>query len=884
MDPTQVAVLVVEDDEFTRIATIDILKSCRYEVEAVENGRDALELLVRKPGAFDLILCDVMLPVMNGIELLDALQKDYDHSMAHIPVVMTSSNEEMGVVTACLSKGAKDYLIKPIQVNTAKTLVRHVWLSRKQEKNAIHTAGSKALWQDLEVIRTIGKGTHGTVVLAKRKRDEAIVAVKKVRMSQISDNGRKQAENEVILLKSLYHVNIVRFYDSFMLDDELNIVMEYSDGGNLRQLVKLRSREKMGTFPENVIMSWFAQLVLAVAYIHGKNVLHRDLKAQNVFLTRKNVVKLGDFGISKALSGDDMANTACGTPESMSPEICRGEPYGKKSDIWSLGCVLYEMMMLKRPFEAASLPEMFTRICQGDYAPIPSTFSRELRLLIQLMLQQDPSKRPTIEDICRFPFVQAPIQAFLSQHVDEFQKALELEARLHQLPSHANTENNGGYDNEDVEMSVAEDAVKDPNSMFSAQMSSQDVVMRSNDQAFGTKQVDNLRDNAAIAAVAVGLTIDQAPSINGTFNMLGNLSASDEISQLGDVLRTQVNVTDHRSGFFTIYQNVVSSKEVLQVIQSKHSKNDAQALKTLQELINCHVVNVVASHDTLNPDLTKSSTLLRFQMDENSALNMKYISRDTTQPGVMDACIYLRKLAAELHSSQDFPDGISSGFNSPSEFSREICIKYRQFLKSVALLQRVDIGTLPRQERQAFFINIYNTMVLHGFIEFGVPSTSPEYRSFEKDVVYSIGGLNFSLGDIKHGILRCNRKPPSNYWEKQMEPNNPRMKFRLHNRDPRSLLVLLEACSPVTPPSELPILTPKRLDTDLEEQVEKYCARHVHIDTSREEITVPRVFRLYRDDFGSSEAEMIGWLSQYIENCPNNLINYKVRYAFGIAV
>jgi CheY-like chemotaxis protein len=249
MDPSEVTVLVVEDDEFTRMATIDILKSCRYTVFAVENGRQALDLLVANHAKFDLVLCDVMLPVMTGIELLDEIQK-HSATLGHLPIVMTSSNEEMDVVTSCLSKGAKDYLIKPIQVNTAKTLVRHVWLSRRLERTS-----NKSMWQDIEVIRTIGKGTHGTVVLARRKLDGAVVAVKRVRISQISENGRKQADNEVILLKSLYHVNIVRFYDHFLADDELNIVMEYADGGNLRQLVKLRSREKMGPFPEPVIMS-----------------------------------------------------------------------------------------------------------------------------------------------------------------------------------------------------------------------------------------------------------------------------------------------------------------------------------------------------------------------------------------------------------------------------------------------------------------------------------------------------------------------------------------------------------------------------------------------------------------------------------------------------
>ena len=318
MDPSEVTILVVEDDEFTRIATVEILKNCSYSVDAVENGKEALDLLLSNTGRYDLILCDVMLPIMNGMELLDELAKE--DQLNNIPVVMTSSNEEMDTVTSCLSKGAKDYLIKPIQVNTAKTLVRHVWLSRKRDP----LNENKPLWRNFEIVRSIGKGTHGTVSLARRKRDGAVVALKQIQVEVITENARKQAENEVLLLKSLYHVNIVRFYDNFLEQGVINIVMEYADGGNLRQLVKRQVRKEYGSFPEQQIMTWFAQLVLAVAYIHGKNILHRDLKAQNVFLTKNNVVKLGDFGISKALTDDVLASTACGTPESMSPEICRG--------------------------------------------------------------------------------------------------------------------------------------------------------------------------------------------------------------------------------------------------------------------------------------------------------------------------------------------------------------------------------------------------------------------------------------------------------------------------------------------------------------------------------------------------------------------------------
>ena len=99
-----------------------------------------------------------------------------------------------------------------------------------------------------------------------------------------------------------------------------------------------------------------AQLVIGIALMHSKNILHRDLKTQNMFLTKDDVIKLGDFGIAKALGTQvDLTKTVCGTPYFMSPEVCRGETYGQKADIWALGCALYELIAFKRPFQHDSL-------------------------------------------------------------------------------------------------------------------------------------------------------------------------------------------------------------------------------------------------------------------------------------------------------------------------------------------------------------------------------------------------------------------------------------------------------------------------------------------------------------------------------------------------
>lgn len=139
--------------------------------------------------------------------------------------------------------------------------------------------------------------------------------------------------------------------------------------------------------------------------MHEKRILHRDLKTQNVFL-KKGRVKLGDFGIAKVLDDTrDFANTCIGTPQYMSPELFKNKPYSYKSDIWALGCVLYEMCNLRTAFEAQSLNGLAMKILKGNYNPINKNFSKELRELIGSMLDLNAGKRPTITDILKKQFL-----------------------------------------------------------------------------------------------------------------------------------------------------------------------------------------------------------------------------------------------------------------------------------------------------------------------------------------------------------------------------------------------------------------------------------------------------------------------------------------------
>jgi NIMA (never in mitosis gene a)-related kinase len=209
--------------------------------------------------------------------------------------------------------------------------------------------------------RKIGQGSYGGVYIVHLKNNTAKrYVLKRVPLNSLSPKEKKSAEQEVQLLQTLQHPNIVRYKDSFLdnRDKDLCIVMRYCEGGDLSSKIK-EYRGK--SIPESLIMKWFVQIALALDFIHNRKVLHRDLKSQNVFLTKEGQIKLGDFGIARVLNRTvDFAQTSIGTPLYMSPECCNNKPYSFKSDVWSLGCVLYETCTSGRhPFNARDLNGMY---------------------------------------------------------------------------------------------------------------------------------------------------------------------------------------------------------------------------------------------------------------------------------------------------------------------------------------------------------------------------------------------------------------------------------------------------------------------------------------------------------------------------------------------
>uniref|UniRef100_A0A8C4RYN9 non-specific serine/threonine protein kinase n=1 Tax=Erpetoichthys calabaricus TaxID=27687 RepID=A0A8C4RYN9_ERPCA len=259
-----------------------------------------------------------------------------------------------------------------------------------------------------EVVRMIGEGAFGKAFLVKLKVTNKQCVIKEVNFSKMPAKEKEASRKEVTLLSRMKHPNIVTFINSFEERMNLYIVMEYCDGGDLMKKINMQR----GTlFPEEQILDWFVQICLGLKHIHDRKVLHRDIKSQNIFLANNgSKVKLGDFGIARMLNNTmELARTCVGTPYYLSPEICESKPYNNKTDVWSLGCVLYELCTLKHPFEGNNLRHLIVKICRGYFVPVSPKYSYDLRYLITHLFKVNPRDRPSINSLLKKPFLEKRI-------------------------------------------------------------------------------------------------------------------------------------------------------------------------------------------------------------------------------------------------------------------------------------------------------------------------------------------------------------------------------------------------------------------------------------------------------------------------------------------
>ncbi|XP_057299933.1 serine/threonine-protein kinase Nek8-like isoform X2 [Hydractinia symbiolongicarpus] len=257
---------------------------------------------------------------------------------------------------------------------------------------------------DLDTKKAVGRGAFGAVYLYQRKSDHKEIIIKQITIDDLTTDQRKGVMNEIEVTAMFNHPNIIKYHEYFVEDKTFNIVMDYEPGGNLFDYLQQRHDQSM-MLEEEEILKFFGQIARAMHHIHSHNILHRDMKTHNILLDRrKRVAKICDFGISKFLTKTN-AMTTVGTAHYMSPEVVEGKLYNKTSDIWSLGCILYELIALKRAFDADSLSSILRKILRCEYSKMPDFYSEELKMLVKSILKLDPAKRPAITHILAAPIL-----------------------------------------------------------------------------------------------------------------------------------------------------------------------------------------------------------------------------------------------------------------------------------------------------------------------------------------------------------------------------------------------------------------------------------------------------------------------------------------------
>ena len=269
--------------------------------------------------------------------------------------------------------------------------------------------------ENFEIIQKLGDGAYSVVYKVKRKQDNKIYALKKVKLKDLSDKEKQNALNEVRILASVKSNFVISYKEAFIDEDDTNLclVMEYADKGDLYQ--KISQFKKIGCLIEEIdVWKIFIQMVKGLKALHDLNILHRDLKSANIFLFSDGSAKIGDLNVSKVVN-KGLGYTQTGTPYYASPEVWKDQPYDIKSDIWSLGCVTFEMLALRPPFRAENMDKLYNKVIKGQYGKISDRYSDDIKEIIKLLLKVNPKERPNCTQILNHDIIKKRLDFFQVQ-------------------------------------------------------------------------------------------------------------------------------------------------------------------------------------------------------------------------------------------------------------------------------------------------------------------------------------------------------------------------------------------------------------------------------------------------------------------------------------
>ena len=266
-----------------------------------------------------------------------------------------------------------------------------------------------------EILSKLGDGSYSVVYKVRRKIDDKIYALKKVKLQNLSEKEKENSLNEVRILASVRSTFVISYKEAFIdeNDKSLCIIMEYADKGDLYQ--KIVQFKKLKYLIDEVdVWRIFIQMTKGLKALHDLKILHRDLKSANIFLFSDGSAKIGDLNVSK-VAHKGLGYTQTGTPYYASPEVWNDKPYDSKSDIWSLACVLYEMLALHPPFRAEDMEGLYNKVIKGQYEKICDKYSKDISDILKFLFKVKPNERPSCGQILKHPAVIKRLEFFRAQ-------------------------------------------------------------------------------------------------------------------------------------------------------------------------------------------------------------------------------------------------------------------------------------------------------------------------------------------------------------------------------------------------------------------------------------------------------------------------------------
>ena len=355
---------------------------------------------------------------------------------------------------------------------------------------------------------------------------------------------------------------------------------------------------------------------MAVMAMHNKNILHRDIKTQNIFIDDKGVHKLGDFGISRELKQDAKAMTACGTPYFMPPEVCLGKPYDSKADVWAIGVIIYELIMLKKPFRGEQIYNVLQAITKCSYDPLDEDCDPNLQMIVFSLLQKDFNKRPSIFEVANLPCVRKEILDYIEE---------------------------SGCNNEVLEIIDFINPVQqneEEEKVFVESSANNNGTITNNVEAFPEPAGQALQE-PVVQAFPEPIVL-QSNCSQGSDNRLYEMQ---NLWEWADIMHKDINLRDFKNGWFGKHTKCCQGSEILAWLTDKGKHDQKKAINICNKLVEQSIIISLEGKTFFG-----QNDLYRFHFDKDHiADNMMRNWRQ--EPGdAYEVSIQLVKRAEELYS------------------------------------------------------------------------------------------------------------------------------------------------------------------------------------------------------------------------------------------